>query len=347
MKIVKAGHEHIPQTGLTPYQFVERVGRTCYKSEDKITEDSAEKFVKGLVGRGHTAMTEHFWVHMTFKGQYNTLKDHIENFVWNVLKDGGDMSTFFRFMQITYLPDVTYLSFPIRAVTDFVDKSLDWLSKQELSLIKEMFYEVWSSYPMFFSEKCFKEFSKENMSITGLFSVWSEESFLDLLKKQDFSDIEEDKDTEIMKHITHTVLFKCDRGVSHELVRHRPCSFAQESTRYCNYSQDKFGKEITVIEPLWLHGKNVLEWENWEKAIRTSEMQYFKLLEEGWTPQEARSVLPNSLKTEIVMTANETGWQHIVNLRAKQTTGKAHPQMVEIMYPWYEELKVLSEGRIV
>lgn len=75
-------------------------------------------------------------------------------------------------------------------------------------------------------------------------------------------------------------------------------------------------------------------------------MQYFKLLDKGWSPQEARGVLPNDLKTEVVVTANETEWQHIVNLRSKQTTGKAHPQMVEVMTPVYEELKVLSEERI-
>lgn len=150
----------------------------------------------------------------------------------------------------------------------------------------------------------------------------------------------------MIEHSTLSVKFTVDRGVSHELVRHRIASFAQESTRYCNYSKDKFGKEITVIEPLWLSGKNVLEWEDWERAIRTSEMQYFKLLDKGWSPQEARGVLPNDLKTEVVVTANETEWQHIVNLRSKQTTGKAHPQMVEVMTPVYEELKVLSEGRI-
>ena len=204
MKIIRAGHEHISKTGVTPYQFVERIGRTCYKSEDKITEDSAEKFVKGLVSRGHTAMIEHFWVHMTFKGDYNVLKDHIENFVWDVLKDGGDMSTFFRFMQVTYLPDITYLSFPIRALTDLVNRAMAVDGVKTIApLIGEMLYEVWSSYPSFFDSSI--TLFRGGVT-TDKFSVWGEESFLDLLKKQDFSDIEEYRETEIMKHITHSIV---------------------------------------------------------------------------------------------------------------------------------------------
>ena len=338
MKNIKAGHEHIPHEGVTPYQFIERVGRTCYKSEDKITEDSAVKFVKGLVSRGHTAMIEHFWVHLSYSGDYRILYDKIEDFVTNDLNDLGDYSTLFRFMQVTndIKSKTVLLSCPIRVFTELSNRKL--VQDNIPLLIREMFHAVQKEYFDFFNETA--TFFREDRVLTNQFVVWNESDFIFMMKEAGLPE------QEIMKHNTHTFNFICNRGVSHELVRHRPCSFAQESTRYCNYSKDKFGKEITVIEPLWLSGKNVLEWEDWERAIRTSEMQYFKLLDKGWSPQEARGVLPNDLKTEVVVTANETEWQHIVNLRSKQTTGKAHPQMVEVMTPVYEELKVLSEGRI-
>lgn len=338
MKIIKAGHEHISQLGVTPYQFIERIGRTCYKSEDKITEDSAVKFVKGLVSRGHTAMIEHFWVHLSYSGDYRILYDKIEDFVTNDLNDLGDYSTFFRFMQVTndIKSKTVLLSCPIRVFTELSNRKL--VQDNIPLLIREMFHAVQKEYFDFFNETA--TFFREDRVLTNQFVVWNESDFIFMMKEAGLPE------QEIMKHNTHTFNFICNRGVSHELVRHRPCSFAQESTRYCNYSKDKFGKEITVIEPLWLSGKNVLEWEDWERAIRTSEMQYFKLLDKGWSPQEARGVLPNDLKTEVVVTANETEWQHIVNLRSKQTTGKAHPQMVEVMTPVYEELKMLSGGRI-
>lgn len=337
MRIIKAGHEHISKKGLTPYQFIERIGRVCYKSEDRITEDSAKDFVKGLINRGHTAMIEHFWVHMTFKGNYNTFQSQVSDFVWQVLNDLGDVSTFYRFMQVTQLPEITFISFPIRAMTDLVDRLAVKRHIDVPALVREMIYEVQFAYPLFFSDTTYKV---EEVH-TNMFNTWNESNFLDIL-------LEYVSDKEIMKHITHTVLFRCNRGVSHELVRHRPCSFAQESTRYCNYSGDKFGNEITIIDPTTAgFYKDEKSFRIWCHACGTAESNYFGLLNRGATPQEARGVLPNDLKTEVVMTANETEWQHIVNLRAKQTTGKAHPQMVEIMTPWYEELKVLSEGRIV
>lgn len=132
----------------------------------------------------------------------------------------------------------------------------------------------------------------------------------------------------MLEHSTLSVRFICDRGISHELVRHRIASFAQESTRYCNYSKDKFGNELTFIHPMFitdLHISNV-----WEHAMEEAEMSYFELLEAGATPQEARSVLPNSIKTEVIMTANYREWRHFFELR---TSAAAHPQMREITIP--------------
>lgn len=141
----------------------------------------------------------------------------------------------------------------------------------------------------------------------------------------------------MLEHFSFSVKFIVDRGVSHELVRHRVASFAQESTRYCNYGH---AGEITVIEPVGI--KEVAsKWVEWKSAMRLAEDHYMDLLEKGATPQEARSVLPNSLKTEVVMTANLREWRHFFKLRALGTTGKPHPQMVEVALPLLEECKRL------
>ena len=130
----------------------------------------------------------------------------------------------------------------------------------------------------------------------------------------------------VLEHGVLTVKFICDRGVSHEIVRHRIASYCQESTRYCNYSQDKFGNEITMIRPCFL-AEGTKEYELWSHACDHAESAYFDMLICGCTPQEARSVLPNSLKTEVVMTANIREWRHFIKLR---TSEKAHPQMRQI-----------------
>ena len=137
------------------------------------------------------------------------------------------------------------------------------------------------------------------------------------------------KHESVIEHSSLTVRFICDRGVSHELVRHRLASFSQESTRYCNYSKDKFGEEITVIEPLFWK-PDTAAWHEWRMACEFAEKSYFELLRYGCKPQEARSVLPNSLKTEVVVTANFREWRHILKLRCAEN---AHPQIREIMIP--------------
>ena len=142
----------------------------------------------------------------------------------------------------------------------------------------------------------------------------------------------------MLEHANMTIKFVVDRGVSHELVRHRLCSFAQESTRYCNYSKDKFGTEITFIKPCF-YSEGSEMYETWKQAVATAEFRYFQLLCIGSTPEQARSVLPNSLKTEIVMTANMREWRNILKLRAAGERGAPHPQMLEIMVPLLNELR--------
>lgn len=136
----------------------------------------------------------------------------------------------------------------------------------------------------------------------------------------------------VLEHCSFTVKFICDRGVSHEIVRHRLAAYCQESTRYCNYSKDGFGNEITVILPCFFDTgmgtmSNSLIYDSWKRSCERAEEGYFQLLEMGATPQEARSVLPNSLKTEVVMTANIREWRHFFKLRCSPA---AHPQMREV-----------------
>lgn len=144
----------------------------------------------------------------------------------------------------------------------------------------------------------------------------------------------------VLEHVSITARFICDRGVSHEIVRHRIGAYSQESTRYCNYSGDKFGNEITVIRPCFfkraLFGHSGDKEDQWYDACISAEYGYFRMLEEGSTPQEARSVLPNSLKTTLVVTYNLREWRHFLRLRCAPD---AHPQMRQVAKMARELLK--------
>lgn len=149
----------------------------------------------------------------------------------------------------------------------------------------------------------------------------------------------------VIEHASISIRIITDRSVTHELVRHRIAAYSQESTRYCNYSKDKFNNEITIILPVWFNGLDInnvqtnilnntgttgreMQFRIWKSACIEAENKYFSLLKAGQSPQEARSVLPNSLKTEIVMTANAREWRHVFSLRCSK---KAHPQIRELM----------------
>ena len=152
----------------------------------------------------------------------------------------------------------------------------------------------------------------------------------------------------VLEHVSISVRITTDRGVSHELVRHRLASYSQESTRYCNYSHDKFDNEITVIYPVWFkpitfeepeyEDKRFIQSRIWTRACQQSEKDYFEMLEAGATPQEARSVLNNSLKTEIFMTANLREWRHFFKLR---TSKAAHPQMRDLAISMLNGFKIV------
>ncbi len=267
MKLINSSVEVIEPTGYTLqdiYKQIELAGRTCYKSEDKITEESAEDFVNRMVASKHYAMLEHGTVYLKFT----------DSSTKTLIIDGIRCSE--------YLYD-NYIS---------------------------------NKYSIIHSVPCV---GNTNWYVTTNYRVLVENDWLDDLKYLC-------EPTEYHEKRT-TVRFICDRGVSHELVRHRVFSFAQESTRYCNYSKDKFGKELTFIKPSW--------WKEEDNEVATLYIQpwrniencYLTLIENGIKPQDARAILPNALKTEVVMTGFESDWDHFFELRCAKA---AHPDMQKL-----------------
>ena len=173
------------------------------------------------------------------------------------------------------------------------------------------------------------------IELCGRVCYKSEDKISDTSAEKFISNIIKSGHEAVIEHYNITIKFICDRGVTHEIVRHRLASYCQESTRYCNYSKDKFGNEITVIKPCFWK-EDSFEYNAWKDACQQAENSYFHLLLSGATPQEARTVLPNSLKTELVMTANLREWRHFFKLR---TSKAAHPQMREVAIMALKELK--------
>lgn len=274
MKLIKPSWKILEQeSGIDGiYKAIERAGRTCYKSEDKITENSAKPFVDRMVKSGHGAMLEHGTVYLKVVGDERMSEKYQNNPYSRVILryPKGDIP------NIHCIP-THYITTNFRVL---IEKG--WLN--DLKFVCE---------PTGHHEKRI------------------------------------------------TVRFICDRGVSHEFVRHRVFSFAQESTRYCNYSKDKFGNELTFISPNWnytklgnYNGVDKFDGDYFEHSLRESEKYYFALLNQGWKPQQARAVLPNALKTELVMTGFINDWKHFFELRCAPN---AHPSARELAIPLSEE----------
>lgn len=262
------------------YKQIERAGRVCYKSEDKIAEGTAKAFVDRMIASGHGAMLEHGTVYLEIP-DYGVSRLKFEKYMRN------PYST-----SISSDVDSSYITTNLRVLVEN-----GWLNDLEYQCEPTEYHE---------------------------------------------------------KRIT--VKFVCDRGVSHEFVRHRVFSFAQESTRYCNYSKGKFGYQLTCIIPSWLgleEGSYSLEdvEEKYDKcliidrcknaeeasfvrALCHAEREYFDLLELNWKAQQARDVLPNSLKTELVVTGTIKQWEGFFKLR---DASSAHPQAYELAHPLHEE----------
>lgn len=334
MNIVNAAARVVDTIHNDPYEMIEKVGRLCYKSEDNITEGSAAKFVTAMYKSNHHAMLEHYHVMLSMSSQtYDTFTD--------VINESDDYlgSNLRKYLNITHrqlTPSYTmsYVSSSFRGFMDLLKViGCTPVGHAIGSTLNNQFPELFPEY---------RFDPVEDIDYIINITPWDE-------FKTDVEDEEwllgNEKKAILSRHIPITAIFRCDRGVSHELVRHRPASFGQESTRYCNYGNDKFGHTITFIKPCFFEPGSY-QYTAWEYACLESENAYFTLIDLGAKPQEARSVLTTSVKTEIGLTATEEEWQHIINLRYHGTTGAPHPPMIEVMKIVYPDICTLSEGRI-
>ncbi|MFW2368780.1 MAG: FAD-dependent thymidylate synthase [Desulforhopalus sp.] len=280
---------------------LEACGRVCYKSEDKITEDSAIPFVTRIAEHGHNSVLE-----------------------------------------------MAVASFRVICHPDHV---LELLSAQPKYLVID---RVDNGMIVTGSIRAFRELYKahpHNQLVNDLVTVFAEKEtslFLNIFDPE--SALEKDPQVRIEKislqevenlphelrsrHRFVSVKFIVNRAVTHEIVRHRPCSFLQESQRYCRYSQDKFDNQVTFIRPIFFDEKGE-EFALWRQAMELTEKNYLQLLKTA-TPQAARTVLPNSCKTELIVYCNLVEWQHIFMLRTSQA---AEPSMREIMIPLEKEMQ--------
>ena len=287
MKLIKSEIEDITPTKYTLNDVkkqIELAGRICYKSEDKITDNSCEEFVQRMINMGHMSMLEHGTIYLTVP----------------VNEDKNGIAYYFiinPYSTVKFEDGNAYITTNYRVIIE----------------------NKWEEYLKYMSEP-----TKNHV-----------------------------------KRITYK--FICDRGVSHEIVRHRSMSFAQESTRYCNYNKDKFDNEITYIIPTKLEDKlNPGQYTYWDddwcdlndykimypcnnddvdvflQQLNSDELSYSFLIDSGWKPQEARQVLPNALKTEIIVTGFEHDWEAFIRLRSAKN---AHPDIQKLANLIKEDIK--------
>jgi thymidylate synthase (FAD) len=333
MRIIEPSSIYLDTADLSPYQFMEKAGRTCYKSEANITDESAVKFVRGLKKSGHTAMLEHS--HIILSVSNDIAVPFIESIKNSDFDVDGTKVRIGNYLNITECGPVFVISGSFRAFFALYDERFS--ANKTSNAVKLVMKKLNEAFPDLFDDVDIK-------LVDGKIFVMDRETFIKFATAT-FTPDAEKANVCISRHLTHTCKFVCDRGVTHEFVRHRPASFAQESTRYCNYSKDQFGNEITVIRPSeFVEGTE--EHNAWKDACEKAEYDYFKLLKLGVKPQLARDVLPTSIKTEIIITATEEEWQHIINLRKHCTTGSAHPQIIQSMNMVYDTLLEKSNNRL-
>jgi thymidylate synthase (FAD) len=280
---------------------IEFSGRICYKSEDKIDKDSALPFVSKMAEHGHNSVLE--MGVLSLKVRYPEPDMLAELY-----------ATQPRFLQIDTLTDTTLLvTGSVRAFREML------MFNPGCRLVQGMTGFLAERHPYFFS------------TIIPAGGFQTQPGMF--VSKVRLHEIDKLPQTLRLKHRHIAVKFIVNRAVTHEIVRHRPCSFLQESQRYCRYSDNKFGGEVTFIKPMFF-AEDSPEYALWHKAMAETEQLYLQLLETS-TPQAARTVLPNSCKTELIVYANLQEWRHIFRLR---TTNAAEPSMREVMIPLHQEL---------
>lgn len=309
-----------------PYEIIEQAGRTCYKSESNITPESARHFVKSLKNNHHLAMLEHAWLHFKCDSSLSSAL----NILPNQLISKPNTQHILDYLQIDY----PWITGSFRAFYDIFttlrDLKCDTIEFNKCITALRMLLS--KQFPEIFDEFAFDTYPDDMVYDEDMQSVKTTLATITYYDNDSFFEtcIEHDNKDILYTHLPHSIKFTCDRGVTHEFVRHRIAAFGQESTRYCNYAKDKFGNEITVIEPCFFTPGSA-EYNIWKQSMQDAENAYFALLGLGAMPQQARDVLPNSLKTELIITAHEKEWQHIIDLRYTGVTGNPHPQMKEVM----------------
>lgn len=280
---------------------LEECGRVCYKSEDQISEDSAVPFVTRIAAHGHNSVLEMAVV--TFKVTCHP--DHVLEL----------LSCQPKYLEISRIDNGMLVTGSIRTFREL------YVRHPHNQLVNDLVSKLAGKEPHLF-ENIFDP--EKAMVADPQVNV----------KKLSLAEVEALSDELKLIHRYVGVKFFVNRAVTHELVRHRPCSFLQESQRYCRYSQDKFDNQVTFIKPMFFE-ENSEEYRLWAEAMEETEARYLKLLETS-TPQAARTVLPNSCKTEIIVYCNLAEWKHIFSLR---TSKAAEPSMREIVIPLEAELK--------
>jgi len=283
---------------MTIKQRIETCGRLCYKSEDKITESSADKFIKNVIDRGHNSVMEMASLTLDVSGTSSSINEF-----YGLLP---------KYLVIDWLhPEHILVTGSIRAFRELYQAS------GCSSLAAGILQALNGRYPDLFP---------------GMAFPWR---YAVTVREVNNSELNMMSDGFIFRHRKVAVKFIVNRAVSHEMVRHRPCSFLQESQRYCRYNLAKFGSEVTFVKPSVFFREDSMEYVEWYRAMCHAEIMYFKLLETS-TPQAARTVLPNSTKTELIVYAALDQWWHMFNLR---TSDACDPSMREVMIPLLDEFR--------
>lgn len=275
-----------------PYKKIEYAGKICYKSQNNITETSCENFVKTIVKNGHYSVLEHEVFSILIGiDEFLSVEESLTS------KDFQNM-----FFNISFIETVNsfLITANVRAWLEF------FKSVKKVGFLKIVYFYLNLRYPIIFSE-IFSEHSMDNFIKDSYCVKEIRESEIKLM---DFSEQEK------RKHLTATFHIRTDRSTSHQLVRHRLTSFSQESQRYCVYASGKLGTDIKFIIPNDLKEQECTILDIFSNACAGAEEYYTQLIKAGLKPELARSVLPNSTATEIIMTSNLTQWDRFINLRA-------------------------------
>jgi thymidylate synthase (FAD) len=281
---------------------IEYCGRICYKSEDKINRDTAIPFVEKMAEHGHNSVLEMGVVTLQIS-----------------CRDFSPIYDFYlkqpKYFHLDLNENNTLLiTGSVRAFREML------LFNPGCSIAGACVHYLNQKHPYFFRTITALSAFKDNNSIK--------------VHKVDLNQVEQLPPEQLARHRHLAVKFIVNRAITHEIVRHRPCSFLQESQRYCRYSENKFGGEVTFIKPMFFSEEST-EFSIWKQAMEDTEKLYLQLLETS-SPQAARTVLPNSCKTELIVYANLVEWKHIFNLR---TTKAAEPSMREVMIPLEQEFR--------